>query len=93
MGLEVHKYRLSMVSTQRLQLCGLVKPMAVQKQGDDLCLWMIEETDPTNQYRRSCEVEIRGTGQPLDFPFPLECYDYVGTAQLGKYVWHVWILE
>lgn len=84
--MTIWKYLLDIADIQIINLPGHSKPLSVQVQNGELCLWaLVEETMPL---RWSWRVRIVGTGHP--FPDYLTC-QFLGTVQMGPLVWHVFV--
>lgn len=85
----IWKYPLGIQSLQTLIMPEGAKPLSVQVQGDEICLWAL--VDPETEF---CEgknepryVYMLATGQKVsDTTFPFE--GFIGTVQTGAFVWH-----
>jgi len=80
----IHKFPLSLVDKQIVEMPTDAKILSVQDQGGVLVLWAM--LDPRHP-KRPREVTIIGTGHPV--PEDLVEHSYVDTARLGPFVWHV----
>lgn len=80
----IWKFPLAIADTQVVAMRSGAKVLAVQAQGDALCLWAIVDPDAPDE---AVEFRIHGTGHPL--PNDAHRYEHVGTVQQGAFVWHV----
>lgn len=82
----IYKYLLLLTDSQILHLPSSAKPLSVQLQGEQLCLWA--EVPPAGQFvvEKEVVISIVGTGHPL----PPGAVHYLGTVQQGQFVWHVY---
>lgn len=80
---QIFKYPL-VIGNQNIRIHADHKPLCVQMQNDQLCLWA--EVDP-EQALAWKHVLIVGTGHP----FHPQGFDYVGTVQDGPFVWHCYM--
>lgn len=84
----IYKYTLHTYSYQKISIYRHFKPLSVQYQNEDLCLWAEVNTDhPIGLY----EVRLIGTGQELNFDTITDDWKYISTVQDGMFVWHVYI--
>lgn len=81
--MTIHKYKLQIVDTQRIAMHANARILTVQAQDGDLYLWA--EVD-TSKHVEGRGIVIRGTGRP----FTAWAVSYLGTVQLGGFVWHVY---
>lgn len=82
----IHKYVLdpAVVQAQEVAMPNGAKLLSVQSQQGLLTLWALVDTSRPTVMRK---MMVFGTGQAIDLPpGPM---DYVGTAQLGSLVWHL----
>ena len=78
----IWKYTLKFRRTQEIILRKQAQILSVQYQADELCLWVLLDTDEVEE---TCRIHIIGTGFAID-----EKLDYhIGTVQQGSYVWHI----
>jgi hypothetical protein len=82
----IHKYPLEITDRQRFFVPRGARLLTAQNQRGTLCLWAEVDTAATSEYR---EALVVGTGNPL--PDDFAQFDYVGTAQHGPLVWHVYL--
>ena len=83
----IHKFRIE-PGTQRLHVGYDPKPLSVQMQGTDMCLWASFALAhlPAIGNPRDLAVTVVGTG----CPFTDDGADaFVGTVQHEGFVWHV----
>lgn len=80
----IYKYALLLTGSQTLLLPSSAKPLSVQLQGEQLCLWA-EVGDEWNP-GKEVVISIVGTGHPI----PPGAVNYLGTVQQGQFVWHVY---
>ena len=52
---------------------------------ETVCLWAMSNTDESRKVRRL--FRIYGTGREIKEP--LESLNYIGTVQMGSFVWHI----
>ena len=81
MAKTIYKYNLSVFADNDFDMPKGTTPLHVDNQQDHLCLWAEVDTDLPKQ-RRS--FVIVGTGHEI----PPDA-QYVGTAQVDPFVWHV----
>lgn len=80
----IWKFPLVICDTQGVTMPEGAKPLAVQLQGDTLCLWALVDPDAP----KVCNtIDIRGTGHPC----PDHLGEHIGTFQLsgGALIFHV----
>ena len=80
----VYKYPLGFKDSQEIHLPKDAIPLSVQLQHGNLTLWCLVDTTLPIEVRI---VDIRGTGESLSYEPGL----YVGTVQVGAFVWHVFM--
>jgi hypothetical protein len=81
---KIYKYALNVTDEQTIIMPQRWKPLAVQFQGNQLCLWALVEVGRT--YDGPVSIRVVGTGNP--FEDADECH-YIGTVQQPPLVWHV----
>lgn len=81
----IYKYALPQtVSATKVQLYEDARILDVQMQDDALVFWaLIEDTKPPKDFM----FLVAGTG--IELPLDMSEWRYVGTAQDGYYVWHL----
>ena len=85
--MRIWKAPLDIVDLQVIEMPGSGYALDAQFQNGTLCLWMlVDETIQPEMYI----VRIFGTGNPIP---SVNMGRYVGTAQDGMLVWHVFILQ
>jgi hypothetical protein len=78
----IHKYPLAITDTQVIESHSFAHPLTVQMQNGQLCLWAVVDT---SRRVATYPVTVVGTGHPMqETPG-----HYVGSAQDGPFVWHV----
>jgi hypothetical protein len=80
---SIWKYTLPVEDTAILYMPPGAEVLTIQSQGGVLCLWAYVDTELDGREVRL--FHIRGTGNPLLGNEGT----YVGTAQIGPFVWHV----
>lgn len=80
----IYKYPLDLTDSQILHLPSSAKPLSVQLQGEQLCMWAEVNTGVGG--RKEVVITIVGTGHPI----PPGAVHYLGTVQQGQFVWHVY---
>lgn len=80
---RIWKYPLEMSEVQYVEMPHGARILSAGLQGETICLWALVE--PDNTPYRNMRIEIRGTGHPVN----VIASDFVGTVQIGVYVWHV----
>lgn len=78
------KYTIRVIGAQRIELPDGFRPLSVQVQGEQICLWAM--VDKFSQLKSKYTFYITGTGQPCA---NFDAYTYLGTVQQGMFVWHV----
>lgn len=85
MAKTIHKFRLQLTDSQTLQLPSSAKPLSVQIQAGQICLWA--EVDCDLEENKDVVISIVPTG----YEVPPGAVYYLGTVQAeGNYVWHVY---
>lgn len=84
---RIFKYPLEITDRQVIVLPIGVKPLSVQMQNGQMCLWAEVDTAADSTVRT---IFVFGTGNPM----PEEPGEYISTVQdyMGL-VWHVYIME
>lgn len=82
----IYKYPLQLTESQVLSLPSSAKPLSVQLQGDQLCLWA--DVPPSGRFvvEKEVVISVVGTGHPI----PPGAVNYLGTVQQGNFVWHIY---
>lgn len=80
----IWKYELEPADRQQVLMPKGAAILCVQKQSGGLCLWAMVDSQEKTEPR---EIALFGTGNPIDV-HP-ERLKYIGTAQQGPFVWHV----
>lgn len=80
----IYKYPLLLTDSQIMWLPLSAKPLSVQLQGEQLCLWA--EVNAGSSGQKQVVISIVGTGHPI----PPGAVNYLGTVQQGQFVWHVY---
>lgn len=83
----IYKYSLRSVSyKQQVSLPDNSKVLHVGVQNDQIMLWaLLQNTDNLNLVAKNFYVVATGG------PVPETPTDYIGTVQIGVYVWHVFM--
>ena len=84
---SVFKYPLDVVDEQIVVMPHGAEVLAVNRQGDTICVWAIVDEDAAEE---EYHFSIRGTGHPL--PGPATKATHVGTVFQGPFVWHVFLV-
>lgn len=83
----IYKYLLNIQDVQRFDIPDHANVLTVQVQEgskDRISLWVeVQEDAP----KKSMPIYIVGTG----YPVPTEAYTYIGSVQMGYFVWHVYM--
>lgn len=81
----IFKYEIDLTPYQLLKLPEGFKPLSVQMQNDRIMLWAEVDTGaPVKQF----PFWMFGTGHEIP---PVGVGDYIGTVQMGNFVWHLYI--
>jgi len=83
----IYKYKLEMKEHQVIKSNGNFKPLRVEFQGDQLCVWVINT--PLLRYRYF-DFYIIGTGQEID---DFNKFIYISTVFKDDFVWHIFYRE
>lgn len=81
---KIYKYELEVTDKQVVMVPEDSEPLSVQVQNGIVCLWMLVDPD---QQLEELHVFVVGTGNKM--PAGVDEHDYVGTVQVGEFVWHV----
>lgn len=84
MDVRIFKYPLKLVDMQLVYMPLGAKILSVDVQNEIICLWAMVDVKGANQSR---VFAIYGTGQPITDD--VNKLTFIGTVQMGVYVWHV----
>lgn len=84
MSWRIHKQILEITDIQTLELPLKTELLSVGVQGDNLCLWYRCNPLTANKYKQA--IAIVGTGHNCKYSKD----KFIGTAQVGPFVWHVY---
>lgn len=84
----IYKHNLELVDEQSFELPVDATVLAVQIQGDELCLWETHLDDECTMKKSPRRVTIVGTGRPYD---EVRAGKHIGTVQMPPFVWHVFM--
>ena len=84
MSKAIWKFPLHINAEQVIEMPAFSKVLAVQTQRDDAVMWALVDPSAVLESRK---FVVAGTGNPL--ADEAERWDYIGTFQLGWFVWHV----
>lgn len=84
----IWKHHLKLTDHQTISMPSDSRPLSVQIQGENICVWMLTDTDAPEHQR---EFRIVGTGREV--PASAFLPDYIGTVQSGGFVWHVFTTQ
>lgn len=88
MTIQILKYPLELTDHQMVTMPQIFRELTVQLQRDQLCLWIMGDLNDGLDLL-DYDVYIWGTGHPIP---PERCDDiWLGTAQQGQFVWHVFL--
>lgn len=79
----IWKFVLPIQDTVEINLPSGSTPLHVAEQDGAVCLWVEVTLGAPNEFRKFL---VRGTGNPLTG----DEGPYLGTAQVGMFVWHVY---
>lgn len=87
---KIFKYKLNLLDQQEVELPKWSTPLSVQMQNGELQMWVLIDT---NEPTITANVTIYATGDTLpdNFYVGREHNLFLGTAQDGRFVWHVFI--
>lgn len=86
----IYKYSLQVAETQLIDMPQDSKLLCVQIQSGIPCIWAI--VDPEKPMRtRKIIMGGTGTHDPLQFELDQREAAYIGTVQVGRYVWHYFV--
>ena len=80
----IWKFKLEITDVQVVRMPAGAKILSVANQDGNLCLWAMVHTESPNVDRK---IEILGTGNPI--PLYRAPRTFIGTAIIGRFVWHV----
>lgn len=80
---SIYKYIIEITDVQSVKLAEDAKILAVGNQFGSLVLWAQVDTESKTKNRK---ILIFGTGNPFNAINPV----YVGTVQMGNFVWHIY---
>lgn len=81
----IWRFNLAITDEQTISMPAHARILAVGVREGNLCLWA--RVDPEMTLEQRC-FRILGTGNPIEPPLRGETY--LGTADMGMFVWHVW---
>lgn len=85
--MRIWKYPLEVKHRQEITMPAGAQPLTVGVQGYGLCLWALVDPERPQVVRA---IGLRGTGAICD---PEEnVASYIGTVQMGPFVWHLFDL-
>lgn len=84
--MRIYKFPLTLTAVQSIAVPVPFKPLSVQLQNAQICLWA--ET-PGGEPTKTAEVVIVGTGHEVPDE-AIAFKTFVDTVQQGGYVWHVY---
>jgi len=79
----IYKQTLVLVERQRVAIPREARILCVQVQREDICIWY--ETDDLEKANYDRGIAIAGTGHKVPGGSV-----YLGTVQIGAFVWHVY---
>jgi len=84
----IHKYQFELVYEPTIDMPAGADVLSFQNQDGAMTIWALVDTKrEVIQYR----FRIIGTGGPIDDE-DVTMSNYVGTAQFGRYVWHLFVV-
>ena len=84
----IWKYNIPILDIIKIEMPKGAKVLSVQNQNDEIALWMHVNPKEKSEIR---EFQIIGTGHELP-SLEKPKRKYIGTCQIGIYVWHVFEL-
>ena len=88
----IHKYRMD-GGKNAVEMPKDARILHVGAQDGNVCLWAFVDTDRLNELRhfRVYETGYSLSGDFIEADLRRETFDasYIGTAQVGEFVWHV----
>ena len=81
----IWKYELEIADMQEVTMPDGAELLSVANQDGNLCLWAM--VDPSKEKRRRY-IEIIGTGNPIFTDMGVD-REFIGTAVVNPFVWHV----
>lgn len=81
----IYKYELKTTDTQSILVHKGAKPLAIQLQNGIPHIWLLIDIEANPEFR---EIRIYGTGHPIT---DTNNFDYLGTYQYEKLVFHAFI--
>ena len=81
----IWKYELEIADMQEVTMPDGAELLSVANQDGNLCLWAM--VDPSKEKRRRY-IEIIGTGNPIFTDMGVD-REFIGTAVVDPFVWHV----
>ena len=87
-GMIIYNYEIKLLENQGLRIPYPYKFLSFQAQVDKLCLWFAGNRNPSSDCYKEIELMIVGTGHTIS-PKYERVSEYLGTAQLDGFVWHL----
>ena len=95
--ITIWKYPISLVGEFELEMPEGACILSVQMQGDQAQMWALVNTE---RPRKKFAFKLVGTGHPLEHTTPWGhnfethdwIFDYRGTFQVGRYVFHLFMM-
>ncbi len=81
--MTIWKFPLQLTDTQKIPMPKDAQILSAQVQDGTLCIWALVDPDRPKEERK---IEIHGTGNASVNLLPKT---FIGTAQMGMFVWHV----
>lgn len=85
MNKTIWKFTLELTDIQPLFMPEKAEILTVQNQDNRICLWAIVNPELPSEER---SFEVHGTGHSIYYDMGMD-RKYIGTAQMGALVWHV----
>ncbi len=85
----IHKQQLRIEDMQIIEVPVASEVFNLKQQHGLLTVWYF--FDEEEKKKTTIEFRILATGQPFDLD--LNKYQFMGSEQMGPYVWHVWARE
>lgn len=82
----IWKFPIIITENQKIKIPRIYKILSIQLQDHQPCIWA--EVFPGN-IQDEVSIKILGTG--WEFGSEMERWDYIGTIQVRKFVWHIYI--
>lgn len=85
----IWKFPLTVTDVQIVMMPPGAEILSVEIQGGIICLWALIDVKKETQLEVPHQIEIVGTGNPMQQIDHWLSRKFIGTVQQGQFVWHI----